>query len=193
MTGAAFELRAYQREALLSFRRYLQKTVAMAEAAEHPARAAFNDATGFNFAPAPLVDPQTPFVCIRIPTGGGKTLVAAHSVGIAAKEFMQADNPMVLWLVPSTAILDQTLSALRNPEHPYRAALTAEFGRNLSVLTVAEALALSRPDATGGEGGRHLVCCDDHRRHFELLQVADARERVARRDLQECGARGGEI
>ncbi len=177
MTGAAFELRAYQREALLSFRRYLQKTVAMAEAAEHPARAAFNDATGFNFAPAPLVDPQTPFVCIRIPTGGGKTLVAAHSVGIAAKEFMQADNPMVLWLVPSTAILDQTLSALRNPEHPYRAALTAEFGRNLSVLTVAEALALSRPDATGG------ACII-----VATLQAFRAEDTAGRKVYQDAGA-----
>jgi len=39
---------------------------------------------------------------------------------------------------------------LRNPDHPYRAALAADFRRNLVVLTVAEALSLSRPDATGG-------------------------------------------
>ena len=96
------------------------------------------------------MDEKIPYVCIRIPTGGGKTIVAAHAVGVAAKEYLQADNPMVLWLVPSTAILDQTLAALRDLKHPYRAALAADFGRNLSVLTVAEALALSRPDATGG-------------------------------------------
>ena len=97
-----------------------------------------------------MVNEQTPYVCIRIPTGGGKTILAAHAVGVAARDYLQADNPMVLWLVPSTAILDQTLAALRNLDHPYRAALAADFGRNLSVLTVAEALGLSRPDATGG-------------------------------------------
>ncbi len=106
---------------------------------------AFYDATKITYSPAPQVDPQTPYVCIRIPTGGGKTIVAAHAVGVAAKEYLQTTNPMVLWLVPSTAILDQTLAALRNLNHPYRGALAAEFGRNLSVLTVAEALAFPAP------------------------------------------------
>ena len=144
MTSAPFELRTYQTEALRELRKYLQKVPFMG------AKTAFYDVTGTPYSPAPLVDENTPYVCIRIPTGGGKTIVAAHAVGVAAKEYLQADNPMVLWLVPSTAILDQTLAALRDPEHPYRVALAADFGRNLSVLTVSDALALSRPDATGG-------------------------------------------
>ena len=145
-----FELRGYQREALRTLRAYLRKVVKFDGIADNPAKAAFTDVAEASYWAAPLVNEQTPYVCIRIPTGGGKTIVAAHAVGVAAKEYLQADNPMVLWLVPSTAILDQTLNALRNLDHPYRAALAAEFGRNLSVLTVAEALALSRPDATGG-------------------------------------------
>lgn len=150
MAAVNFELRGYQRQALGTLKTYLRKVVRFNGIADNPAKAAFTDVAEANYWPAQFVDEQTPYVCIRIPTGGGKTIVAAHSVGVAAKEYMQADNPMVLWLVPSTAILDQTLSALRNLEHPYRAALAAEFGRNLSVLTVAEALSLSRPDATGG-------------------------------------------
>lgn len=144
MAAVNFELRSYQREALRSLRGYLRKVALMG------ADTAFYSATKMPYAPAPFVDPATPYVCIRIPTGGGKTIVAAHAVGVAAKEYLQADNPMVLWLVPSTAILDQTLDALRNLEHPYRAALAKDFGRNVSVMSVAEALALSRPDATGG-------------------------------------------
>lgn len=144
MAAVNFELRSYQREALRGLQGYLGKVARMG------AKTAFYDSTSVPYAPAPFVDPDTPYVCIRIPTGGGKTIVAAHAVGVAAKDYLHADNPMVLWLVPSTAILDQTIAALRDLEHPYRAALAKDFGRNVSVMSVTEALALSRPDATGG-------------------------------------------
>jgi type III restriction enzyme len=90
-----------------------------------------------------------PYVCLRIPTGGGKTLVAAHAIGDAAVVHLQVTNPMVLWLVPSTPIRDQTLAALKDRAHPYRAALAADFGENVSVMTVQEAQSISRPDALG--------------------------------------------
>lgn len=144
MAAVNFELRGYQQDSLDALRTYLGKVPAMG------ADTAFYDVAKRPFTPAPLVAPETPYVCIRIPTGGGKTIVAAHAVGVAAQSYLQVNNPMVLWLVPSTAILDQTLNALRDLNHPYRAALAADFGRNISVLTVAEALSLSRPDATGG-------------------------------------------
>ena len=144
MMVANFDLCSYQREALESLRGYLGKVAHM------KVGTAFYDAAGVPYAPAPFVDPETPYVCIRIPTGGGKTIVAAHAVGVAAREYLHADNPMVLWLAPSTAILDQTLAALRNLDHPYRVALAKDFGRHVSVRSVSEALSLSRPDATGG-------------------------------------------
>ncbi len=144
MAAVNFELRHYQREAVRTLKTYLQKVASMG------ARTAFLDVANSLYSPAPMINEEIPYVCIRIPTGGGKTIVAAHAVGVTAKDYLQVDNPMVLWLVPSTAILDQTLSALRDLEHPYRAALAEVFGRNLSVLTVAESLSLSRPDATGG-------------------------------------------
>lgn len=144
MAVVNFELRNYQNEALDALRAYLQKVAGMG------AGTAFYDVTKVGYQAAPAIDPETPYVCIRIPTGGGKTIVAAHAVGVAAKEHLQAENPMVLWLVPSNAILDQTLAALRDLDHPYRAALAKDFGRNVSVMSMAESLALSRPEATGG-------------------------------------------
>src|SRR5690606_9216709 len=48
--------------------------------------------------------PGLPYVCLRIPTGGGKTLVAAHAAGRAARELVETDRPVVLWLVPSNPI-----------------------------------------------------------------------------------------
>lgn len=53
-----------------------------------------------------------PYVCLRVPTGGGKTLLACHTVRLAMREFMRADSAVVLWLVPSNTILDQTRDAL---------------------------------------------------------------------------------
>lgn len=149
MAAVNFQLRGYQTAALKALRDYLRRVNRFAEE-DNPAQAAFQVQTNSPYATAPEVGAGVPYICIRIPTGGGKTILAAHSVGVAARAYLQADNPMVLWLVPSTAILDQTLGALRNEDHPYRAALAADFGRNVSVLSVNEALSLSRADATGG-------------------------------------------
>lgn len=83
--------------------------------------------------------PSLPYVCLRLPTGGGKTLVAAHAVSVTAQEFLHSDNALVLWLTPSNAIRAQTLNALRRPGHPYHRALADAFS-SLTVLDVGEAL-----------------------------------------------------
>jgi type III restriction enzyme len=93
--------------------------------------------------------PGLPYVCLRVPTGGGKTLMAAHAVGIAAEKLLRTERAFCLWLVPSNAILDQTIKALRDRSHPYRQALASRFSSDVRVLDVAEALALSRADAEG--------------------------------------------
>jgi type III restriction enzyme len=153
MAAVNFELRSYQTKALEALSGYLQR-IGQVQAADgdalSPAAQAFTVRTGHGYVEAPEVARGTPYVCIRIPTGGGKTAIAAYSVGVAARDYLQTASPMVLWLVPSTAILDQTLAALRNLNHPYRAALETDFGRNVAVMTVDEALAISRPDAEGG-------------------------------------------
>src|SRR5947207_790227 len=44
----------------------------------------------------------TPYICLRLPTGGGKTFLAAQAVKVAAKQFLEREhNPLVLWLVPT--------------------------------------------------------------------------------------------
>ncbi len=69
-----------------------------------------------------------PTVCLRIPTGGGKTLLASHAIVTIAKTWAHRSHPVALWLVPSDAIRSQTLSALQMPGHAYRAALQAAYG-----------------------------------------------------------------
>lgn len=64
--------------------------------------------------------PRMPYVCLRVPTGGGKTLLACYAAGLAMDQLMRAERAVVLWLVPSNTILDQTADALRDARHPYR-------------------------------------------------------------------------
>lgn len=64
-----------------------------------------------------------PYICLRLPTGGGKTLLACHSIPVANRDLLQTERSVVLWLVPSNAIREQTLGALRDRNHHYRVAL----------------------------------------------------------------------
>ncbi len=91
-----------------------------------------------------------PYVCLRVPTGGGKTLLGCYAVGIAKNDLLQAEQAVALWLVPSQTILEQTADALRDPRHPYRRALETACAGPVEVLTIEEALSLSRGSILGG-------------------------------------------
>lgn len=81
---------------------------------------------------------DVPYVCLRVPTGGGKTILAAYSIERAAKAWMGVDFPLVLWLVPSNTIRSQTLEALTNTAHPYRQALDDAFGGKVAVYDIGK-------------------------------------------------------
>ena len=88
---------------------------------------------------------EVPYVCLRIPTGGGKTVLGAHIIKQAAQTYLERELPLVLWLVPSKLIKTQTLEAFRNPKHPYRKELDAAFGiGKVQVFDIADN-ALIRP------------------------------------------------
>lgn len=85
-----------------------------------------------------------PYVCLRLPTGGGKTFLAAHSVGVACKEYLARDFTLVIWLVPSNQILEQTYDALSDTHHPYRKALNQYFNDSVEILKVDEARSIQK-------------------------------------------------
>ena len=74
-------------------------------------------------------DEPVPHVCLKVPTGGGKTLL-----GVAALERIKQDTGFVLWLVPTRAIYEQTLKTFRTREHPYRQMLERISGGTLKLL-----------------------------------------------------------
>jgi len=94
---------------------------------------------------------SVPYCCLRLPTGGGKTLLGAHAIGTAHKHRIDGPQfPVALWLVPSTTIADQTLGALKTPGHPYRAALETAFGGNVRVLGIDERRQITPQDLATG-------------------------------------------
>ena len=82
--------------------------------------------------------PDTPRVCIKIPTGGGKTIVGAHAIKIVADTWCEKENPFVLWVVPSDSIRRQTSEALKNSRHPYRKVLDEQFNGKIRVFDLDE-------------------------------------------------------
>lgn len=79
-----------------------------------------------------------PNVCLRLPTGGGKTLLAAHSIDVVGRSYLERDYPVVLWLVPTSTIRKQTAEALKKPSHPYRAAIDDAYDGRVSVFDISE-------------------------------------------------------
>ena len=95
---------------------------------------------------------EVPCICLRIPTGGGKTVMAAHAVPLLAREWRATDAPVAVWLVPSDTIRSQTLNALQTPGHPYREALTTVYGEGLRVCALEGVAQIAPP-----EWGRQAV------------------------------------
>lgn len=92
--------------------------------------------------------PGVPNACLRLPTGAGKTLLAAHAVAVAGRAYLEKDFPVVLWLVPTNTIRKQTAEALKKPSHPYRAAIDAAFDGKVSVFDVSEIAQIRPQDVT---------------------------------------------
>ena len=81
-----------------------------------------------------------PDVCFKVPTGGGKTFLAASSIKTIYDAMPAATAKAVVWLVPSDAILTQTYAALSNPHHPYRQKIDVDFGGAVEVYSKAQLL-----------------------------------------------------
>lgn len=147
-------LKRYQKEALAALEAFFEaargaKLEGEVAAAFEAARAgALGEAAPrVPYRPLSRENPTIPQVCIRIPTGGGKTLLAAHAIEIAARQFVGTRAPLALWLVPSNTIRTQTLEALKAPGHPYREALLAHYPADrLTVIDIAECEQLRAQD-----------------------------------------------
>ena len=76
-----------------------------------------------------------PTFCIKVPTGGGKTLLATQILGLIHKTILKDRRGagLVLWVVPSDQIYKDTLKALRDRRHFYRESLEFALSRRIEV------------------------------------------------------------
>ena len=136
------ELKNYQRKALEQVKAYIEET----KKSKDP-DTSFYKITKQTYKPF-KGRADLPFVCIKIPTGGGKTILASHSVNEVFDKVYNdhKENGLVIWFVPSEAIQSQTLRKLKDRNDPHRQILDRFFDNNVKVFSTAEALAIRKDD-----------------------------------------------
>ncbi len=141
----ALALKLYQQRALASLERFFEaaRLAPPADAFRQAVDAGLTE----HYKPMPGL-PTLPYVCLRIPTGGGKTVMGAHIIQSAGRALLEREFPLVLWMVPTTQIKTQTLEAFRDPRHPYRQELDDAFDGKVAVFDVAD-FAQIRPTEIG--------------------------------------------
>ena len=128
------EMKGYQKKVIKDLNRYLQL---LNETRNYAA--AFRLFWQEQSAPAlghyQDIMPGVPNLCFKVPTGGGKTFLACNAVKPIFDALPFTKAKVVVWLVPSDAILSQTVKALKDPAHPYRQKLNADYGSSVVVYT----------------------------------------------------------
>lgn len=135
------ELKKYQQKTLDRIKLYLS------EIEKFGPKHAFISVTGEAYKEE-FFGPVIPFVCIKIPTGGGKTLVGCHAVNEILNSFLKEKmgHGIVLWFVPSEAIKSQTLRKFKDRKDVHRKTLDENFDNNVKILSNEEALKLRKED-----------------------------------------------
>lgn len=124
------------------------------------------DANGELFVPPWLarhdgIGRAVPNVCLKLPTGAGKTYIATRGIEQLQRLYYRRSNGLVLWVVPSDAIYSQTWKTLANREHPYRMTLERASGGRVKLLRRGDSFSM-------GDVESHLCV-------FVLMMAAAAR------------------
>ena len=133
------ELKTYQRQVIADLNRYLEL---LGETKDYSAsfRLFWQEKGVPTLGIYQDVLPGVPNLCFKVPTGGGKTFLACNAVRPVFDVLPFTKTKAVVWLVPSDAILTQTVKALKNPRHPYRQKIDVDFGGRVEVYTKQELL-----------------------------------------------------
>jgi len=142
--------------------------------------AKYQDAQGYNPDYQPLRNLENvPYVCLRLPTGGGKTLIGTNAISLAT-DYIEQDFPFVLWLVPSNEIRQQTLKVLSNPNNFYSQILYRNFKGRVNIFDVADFRRLRPQDLTQALN----ICVAT----FQSFKVEDREGRKVYQADEEIGA-----
>lgn len=122
-----------------------------------------------------------PHVCLKVPTGGGKTFMACAALRHMFEKLPLSMERVVVWLVPSNAILDQTVRTLSDVDHPYRRRLEADFAGRVEVCT--KEMLLNGQNFTPDTVRERLTVCV---LSYDSLRV-DSKKKDVRKVYQENG------
>ena len=91
---------------------------------------------------------EIPFVCVKIPTGGGKTFVGCHAVNEIMRSILKykLERGIVMWFVPSEAIKSQTLRKFKDRTDWHRRILDEAFENGVRIFSNEEALRIRKED-----------------------------------------------
>lgn len=141
------QLKEYQQTTVERIRVYLQALTAERHKARQIADLGIDVTYPWDEAAWKAVAPQEPYhgrhtpggdpvpnVCLKIPTGGGKTLLAVEAIDLINAQLRGMRTGFVLWIVPTTQIYNQTLAALRDRGHPYRVRMNLASGDRTLIL-----------------------------------------------------------
>ena len=136
-------LKEYQQKALTEIRNYLEHLTAWRKRAEDnpdleidfPSKAWEKARIHHRYIPSKNgLNQPLPTFCMKIPTGGGKTLLAVKTVDLVNMIYRKRKVGLVLWIVPTTQIYRQTIQNLKDRDHPYRQHLDLASGGNTLIL-----------------------------------------------------------
>lgn len=133
------ELKSYQKKAITDLCHYLEllnQTQNYAAAFRH----FWNEKSAPSLGHYHDIMPGVPNLCFKVPTGGGKTFLACNAIRPIFDALPATKTKAVVWLVPSEAILTQTVRNLKNTAHPYRQKVDVDFGSRVEVYTKQELL-----------------------------------------------------
>ncbi len=182
------ELKGYQKKCVKEVRDYLEalakskveydkvKAIAPKMVSDF-AEAIWTDVTGrmnYRARKNGLGDPLPNF-CMKVPTGGGKTLLACHTIDQINQHYVRRKTGFVLWVVPSNAIYAQTRKSLKDREHPYRQVLDLSSGGRTQIL----------------EKGDHFTPQDVEEKLCVMLLMLPSANRVLKETLKLFQDAGG--
>jgi type III restriction enzyme len=93
----------------------------------------YNPINGNGMQPYKNTIPKAAHVCMKVPTAGGKTFIACNALHSIFTAYTSDMPKFVVWLVPWSNLLDQTVNNLSNPDHPYRQKLDSLFNHRVEV------------------------------------------------------------
>lgn len=93
----------------------------------------YNPLDGTGMQPYKNNIPNAAHVALKVPTAGGKTFIAVNALHSIFSAFDSSKPKVVIWLVPWSNLLQQTVNALSNPEHPYRQKLNTLFNHRVEI------------------------------------------------------------